>query len=169
MEVRRVRLNDDNDSAKNKGNVGALREDLVTTITNLKNELEQVKSEKRQQKQQIQQWIDEFTKANGREPSKDDKERVRPMFNLYKDLEKKCKGLTMEIEPLEARMVQMSTRSLADLEPRLRVLEQQLEKKTSDRKAQKRIIQDWMDGFTRKNCREPAKEDKQQVRHLFNR
>ena len=168
----RLRSNHDEDGIVGGGKAAGLtplREDLVTLVTNLKADLEQAKSDKKAHKHRIQEWVDDFTKTRGYEPTKEDKEKVRPMFNLYKDSERRCKELAAEIEPLEARMVQMSTRSLADLEPRLRVLEQQIEKKTLDRKAQKRVIQEWMDEFTRMNGREPSKEDKQQVRHLFNR
>jgi hypothetical protein len=60
----------------------------------------------------------------------------------------------------------MSTRTLADLEPRILSLEALIERKTADRKAQKHKIQDWLDEFKRVNGREATKEDKEKVRPM---
>lgn len=141
----------------------------MTQVTDLKAELEKSKAEKKAQKAQIQTWLDEFKRSRGREATKEDKEQVRPMFNVYKELERKCKELTAELGPLEAKLAKASAGSLAELEPRIKTLEAQLEKKTADRKAQKHRIQDWLDDFKRTYGREASKKDKEQVRPMFNK
>lgn len=134
----------------------------------LKTDLEKAKNDKKSQKAAIQEWMDNFKLKNGYEATKSDKETVRPLFAAYKDLEKQCKDLLAEIDPLESKLLQISASSLAELEPRIGNLEQQIEKKTNDRKSQKHRIQAWLDDFKLENGREATKEDKERVRPMFN-
>lgn len=127
-------------------------------------------NDKKAQKQQIQQWMDAFQQRHHREPTKEDKEVVRPMFTTYKELEKRGKDLTTELEPLEKRLAQSRANcSAKELASRIRNAESQLEKKTVERKAQKHDIQTWLDEFKQRHGREATKEDKETVRPLFNR
>jgi len=146
-----------------------LREDMIKQLDELKSQLDKAKNNKKDQKTLIQKWMDGFERDNGRSPTKTDKEVVRPMFSAYKDLERQCKDLIAQIDPLESRLLQISASSLAELEPRINTLEEHIEKKTGDRKAKKHEIQAWLDDFSKQNGREASKSDKELVRPMFNR
>ena len=99
----------------------AQQAELAAQVKALKADLDKVKAEKKAQKQEIQRWLDGFKAKYGCEAAKEDKEQVRPLFNRYRELEKRVKDMTSELDPLEVRLLQMTARSLADIEPRIAV------------------------------------------------